>query len=49
MPSKVARSTPHPKKSKTVASPPGATRSEADPPGDASKACFPGWRREGVQ
>ena len=30
--SKVARSTPQPKKKKTVASPPGAARSEADPP-----------------
>ena len=38
MRSKVARSTPQPqpKKTKTVASPPGAGRSEADPPGDAS-------------
>ena len=46
--SKVARSTPQPKKKKTVASPPGAARSEADPPGDASKACSPGGDAEAV-
>ena len=44
--SKVARSTPQPKKKKTVASPPGATRSEADPPGAArSEADPPGAAR----
>ena len=44
MRSKVARSTPHhkPTKTMTVASPPGAARSEADPLGDASRACSPG-------
>ena len=46
--SKVSRSTPQPKKKKTVASPPGAARSEADPPGDASKACSPGGDAEAV-
>ena len=48
MRSKVARSTPQPqpKKNKTVASTPGAAWSEADPPGDASKACSPGGDEE---
>ena len=46
--SKVAQSTPQPKKKKTVASPPGAARSEADPPSVASKACSPGGDAEAV-
>ena len=46
MRSKVARSTPQSKKTKTVASPPGAARSEAYPLGDASKACSPGGDEE---
>ena len=50
MRSKVARSTPQsqpkPIKIKTVTSPPEAARSEADPPGDASKARSPGGDEE---
>ena len=46
MPSKVPRSTPQPQPKKTVASHPGAARSEADPRGDASKVCSPGGDEE---
>ena len=47
MQSKDARSTPQLTKTKTMVTPPGTAQSEADLPGDASKACSPGGDKEG--
>ena len=44
--SMVARSTPQPIKTNTVAAPRGTAQCKADPLGDASKACPPGGEEE---